>query len=82
MSQSLYLWFSSASFLPDSTSEKTKDKQLEVASANEGVVALMQTGPIGSKQLNSYVFYSPELQAKIGKFAAKNGNKVAVEKFS
>ena len=33
--------------VPDSTT-KTKDKQLEVTSANERVVAVMQTGPSGS----------------------------------
>ena len=46
--------FSSASnrpYISDSTT-KTKDKQLEVASANERVVAVMQTGPSGSIQIH------------------------------
>ena len=60
-------------YLPNSTNEKTKDKQLEVQSANERVVAVMQTGQSGRKRPSSYSVYSPELRAKIGKFAAESG---------
>ena len=82
---SLYRWFSSASsnkpYLPDSTREQTKEKELEVANANERVAAAMETRP-SRKRSSTYLFYTPELRAKIGKFAAESGNKTAVEKFS
>ena len=84
---SLLRWFSSASnrpSLPDSTAEKSKDKQLEIERANEKVLAVVQTqlGPRGRKRGGSYAVYSAEMRAKIGKFAAESGNKAAVVKFS
>lgn len=56
-----------------------KEKGLEVAQANKRVVAAicMETQPRRGKRPNTYSFYTPELRAKIGKFAAEFGNKAA-----
>ena len=73
-----YRWFSSLSnkpFLPDPVQEMTKEKEVEVTNANTRVLEAME-----SQQRRTY--YSPELRAKIAKFAAESGNKAAVEKFS
>ena len=48
---SLYRWFSSSSnkpYLPDSTREQTKEKELEVANANERVAAAWRLGQAGN----------------------------------
>ena len=74
---SLYRWFSSSSnkpFLPDPAQETTKEKELEVTNANTRVLEAME-----SQQRRTY--YSPELRAKIAKFAAESGNKAAGEVF-
>ena len=84
MSTSLYRWFSSSSskpFLPDPSTEKTKEKEFEVAKANAKVVEAMESQE-RRKRRGTYAFFTPELRAKIGKFAAESGNKAAVEKFS
>ena len=80
---SLYQWFSSASdrpYLPNSSLEKSKNKQDEVKKANERVLAVMETNNRKGRSTNNV--YSPELRAKIGKFAAEWGNHAAVKKFS
>ena len=80
---SLYQWFSSDSdrpYLPNSSLEKSKNKQDEVKKANERVLAVMETN--NRKRCSTYNVYSPELRAKIGKCAAERGNHAAVKKFS
>lgn len=82
---SLYRWFSSSSskpFLPDLGQEPTKEKELEVANANARVLEAMQSQQRGKHPRGTYVYYPPELHAKIGKFAAESGQKAAVTKFS
>ena len=81
MAASLYHWFSKSGnklYLSDQARENSPTKQVGVAKVNERVVAAME--PTYRKQ--RYNSYSPELSAKIGKYAAKSGNKAAVEKFS
>ena len=77
--------FSSSSnkpFLPDPAQEKTKEKELEVTNANTRVLEAMESQLRRKRPRGNYTNYSPELRAKIGKFAAESENKAAVEKFS
>ena len=78
---SLYRWFSSSSnklFLPDPAQERPKRK----SNANTRVWEAMGSQLRPKRPRGTYTYYSPELRAKIGKFAAESGNKAAVEKFS
>ena len=82
---SLYRWFSSVSskpYLPDPSKDETKEKEHKVAKANTNVVEAMESQDRRKQPRGTYTFYSPELRAKIGKFAAESGNKAAIERFS
>ena len=78
---SLYRWFTSASskaYLPDPALEQTKERKLEIANANARVVEAMETRPQRRKRSGTtYSYYSPELRAKIGKFAAESGSRIS-----
>ena len=50
-------------------------------SANIAVVASMEAA-LQRKRRGSYNYYDPDLRAKIGRYAAENGNKAAVSRFS
>ena len=65
---SLYRWFSSSSsklFLPDPSTEKTKEKEFEVAKANAKVVEAMESQE-RCKRWGTYAFFTPEHVQKLG----------------
>ena len=81
---SLYHWFSSSSskpFIPDLSTEKTKEKEFEVVKANAKVVEAMESQERQKRQ-GKYAFFTLELRAKFWKFAAESCNKTALKKFS
>ena len=82
---SLYRWFLSTfskPYLPDPSNEETKMKENKVAKANTKVTEAMESQDRHKRPRGTYTYFSPELRAKIGKFAAESGNKAAVEKYS
>ena len=50
-------------------------------SANAAVLATME-GALQRKRRGVYNYYEPDLRAKIGRYAAENGNKAAVSHFT
>ena len=82
---SLYRLFSSAfskPYLPDPFNEETKKKEDKVTKANTKVIEAIESQDRRKRPRDTYTYFSPELHAKIGKFAAKSGNKVDVENYS
>ena len=80
-SQSLYCFFKPTSkpFLPDPELETVPEKADEVRHVNRSVERALDSV---SRKRGSYQRYDPETRAKIGRYAAENGNKAAVDKFS
>ena len=84
---SLYRYFTPCSklYLPNLKEEKTNSEEEKTNSeASETKVVVQKT--LGScnrkRKSTNNCFYVPTMRAKIGRFAAENGNKRVVEKFS
>lgn len=67
--------------LPDPAKESTAEKQAEVTTINKEVAKAV-VAEVKTRKRKSYAHYDDELKARIGRFAAENGNKAAVDKFS
>ena len=81
-SQSLYRFFkpNSKPFLPNPELETVPVKASEVLRANQYVERALDSAQ--SRKRGPYQRYNAETRAKIGRYAAENGNKAAVDKFS
>ena len=80
---SLYRYFTPCSkpYLPNPEEEKTNSEASETKVVNAEVHKTLGSCNRKRKSTNN-CFYDPTMRAKIGRFAAENGNKRAVEKFS
>ena len=81
---SLYRYFSPSSkpYRPNPEEEKTTSKAKETKVVNQEVEKTLSASGCRQRKRKSNFYYDPETRANIGRFAAENGNKRAVERFS
>ena len=81
---SLYRYFSPSSkpYLPSPEKEKATSTAKETKVVNQEVKKTLGASSCRQRKCKSNFYYDPKTRAKIGQFAAENGNKRAVERFS
>ena len=81
---SLYRYFSWSTkpYLPNPEEEKTTNEVNETTVVNHEVEKTLCASCCRQRKRKSNFHYDPETRAKIGRFAAENGNKSVVVRFS
>ena len=81
---SLYRYFppNSKPYLPIPEKAKATSMAKETKVVNQEVKKTLSASGCRQRKRKSNFYYDPETRAKIGRFAAENGNKRAVERFS
>ena len=67
--------------LPDASQEKSESDRISIEAANAEVKTALNTSKPKHKR-GPYNVFSPEVRAKIGRFASQHGNTKAARQFS